>query len=270
MAIKCAWASIDENGKARGGKAGDQTKKEVKVGTWYNFGQNVIIRPKTATMANKIASNMKAIANNDNVGYDQNERQTMYNAWKKLGITKSPSGIKTKCETDCSAMVAACCISAGAKISPDCYTGNLKAACKATGKFEILTDKKYLKDDKYLKKGDIILNEKSHVIVALENGSKVTTAKKTTTTKTTAKKTTPTTTTKKVTVTVKPISTGKVSAKSGLNIRSKASLKGKVVKTVKKGTSLSCYATKKADGYTWWAINKGKTQWAVAKWIKKA
>ena len=32
MAVKCGWASIDERGRARGGSAGDQTGKEVKIG----------------------------------------------------------------------------------------------------------------------------------------------------------------------------------------------------------------------------------------------
>lgn len=32
MSVKCGWASIDEWGRASGGKAGDQTGVEVKVG----------------------------------------------------------------------------------------------------------------------------------------------------------------------------------------------------------------------------------------------
>ena len=37
MSIKCGWASIDERGRASGGKAGDQTGVEVKIGNWYYF-----------------------------------------------------------------------------------------------------------------------------------------------------------------------------------------------------------------------------------------
>ena len=38
MAVKIGHASIDENGKAAGGKAGDQTGREVCVRDWdwYN------------------------------------------------------------------------------------------------------------------------------------------------------------------------------------------------------------------------------------------
>lgn len=179
--MKCAWASIDERGKAKGGKAGDQTKGEVKIGNWYYFGQNIIIRPKSSSMANKIAENAKAIAKNNHIGYDQNQRLTMYTAWHRIGLSKSPSLIKTKCETDCSAMASACIISAGARINQACVTWNLADACKVTGKFTFLRDRKYLNSGDYLKKGDIVLAESHHVIIAIENGSKVaksTTAKK--------------------------------------------------------------------------------------------
>ena len=35
MSVKIAHAIGDENGKARGGKAGDQTGKEILVTNWY-------------------------------------------------------------------------------------------------------------------------------------------------------------------------------------------------------------------------------------------
>lgn len=256
MAIKCAWASIDERGKASGGKAGDQTGGEVKIGNWYQFGQNVILRSKTKTAANKIAASAKACAENKHIGYDQAQRATLYKAWSKIGITKSPALIKTNCETDCSEMTACCILSASIKISPDCWTGNLRAACKETGKFTILTDSKYLKSDAYLKKGDIILNEKSHVIIALENGSKVS-VKKTTKSKTTSQTTTPKSHTS-------IIGSGKVVARSGLNVRNKASKSGKVVDVLTRGKKVSCYAKKKEGSRTWWAINSAKTKWSCA------
>lgn len=254
MAIKCAWASIDERGKTTGGKAGDQTKKEIKIGTWYQFGQNVILRPKTTATANKIASNAKAIANNDNIGYDQSNRKSLYNAWKEYGITKSPVGIKTKCETDCSAMVAACMISAGAKVSPDCWTGNLRAAAVKTEKFNVLKDSKYLTSDAYLKKGDIILNERAHVIVALESGSKVT-----------VKKTKSTGTSKTATTKNAKRKTGKVVARSGVNVRAKASKTSKRMGGLGYGSKVTCYASKKEGSRTWWAITSAKNRWACAK-----
>lgn len=76
MSIKCGWASIDERGKIRGGKAGDQTGKEVKLGSWYYFGQTQVIRWKDRTKAKKYAKIIEALCNNPHIGYDQSERTT--------------------------------------------------------------------------------------------------------------------------------------------------------------------------------------------------
>lgn len=166
--IKCGWASQDERGRAFGGKAGDQTGKEVKVGYWYNFGQNCVIRFKNADEGRKFARVVKALCNNDCVGYDQSQRTTLYEELKKQGFNYAK--LKTKCETDCSAMIAAALACIGIKISKNAWTGNLTALCRTTGKFTFHTDAKYLTSDKYLKTGDIILNTASHVITALEDG----------------------------------------------------------------------------------------------------
>ena len=50
-----AWASIGENGRGTGGKKGDQTGKEVKVGNYYDFGQNKVIRFKNPLRGRKMA-----------------------------------------------------------------------------------------------------------------------------------------------------------------------------------------------------------------------
>ena len=39
MAVKIGHASIDENGRAQGGKAGDQTGKEVCTRNWYKHSK---------------------------------------------------------------------------------------------------------------------------------------------------------------------------------------------------------------------------------------
>ena len=40
MAVYVASARIDENGKAYGGKAGDQNGKEVSSQVWYDYEKN--------------------------------------------------------------------------------------------------------------------------------------------------------------------------------------------------------------------------------------
>lgn len=169
--VKCAWASQDENGKARGGATGDQTKKEVKVGEWYDFGQSFVIRCKDEVDGAVIAEVAVALAQNDCIGYDQGDRTSLYEELKKLDWDYNK--LKTKCETDCSAFAAVCCNVAGIAVSKDVYSGNIVDACKKTGKFLILTDKKYLTSDIYLKEGDILVAPGHHVIVCCADGSKV-------------------------------------------------------------------------------------------------
>ncbi len=170
MSVKIGHASIDENGNGRGGKAGDQTRKEVCVREWYDKNWNKVIRPNNEKIAKKIADAMEAACANDNIGYNMNNRNTLYIEAKKKGWDISK--ITNTCETDCSALVRVCVCAAGIDI-PDIFTGNEAEILKNTGKFKVLTDKKYLRGDGYLKRGDILLNELSHTAIVLSNGSEV-------------------------------------------------------------------------------------------------
>jgi len=78
MSIKIGHASIDENGSARGGTAGDQTGKELCTRSWYTKGWNVLLRPKRAELAEKSAAACEAACANSNIGYDQGGRNTLY------------------------------------------------------------------------------------------------------------------------------------------------------------------------------------------------
>lgn len=171
MSVKIGHASIDENGNATGGAAGDQTGKEVCIRTWFSYPWVVVIRPNDPTDAEAIAAAMEAACANDNIGYDQNERTTLYTqaVAKKYDLSK----ITVKCETDCSALVAVCVNAAGITVSKDIYTGNELSALKATGKFTTYTASKYLNADTYLQRGDILLGN-GHTAVVLSNGSGVT------------------------------------------------------------------------------------------------
>ena len=44
MAVRIGHASIDENGNASGGRAGDQTGKELCTRDWYTKGWNVLLK----------------------------------------------------------------------------------------------------------------------------------------------------------------------------------------------------------------------------------
>ena len=73
-----AWASIGENGKAVGGKKGDQTGREVKVGPYYNFGQNKCIRLRNKIRQRKLAKVARFLANSNVVGYNQYNRTSLH------------------------------------------------------------------------------------------------------------------------------------------------------------------------------------------------
>lgn len=168
--IKIGQASRDERGRYSGGVAGDQDFREVAIREWYNRPWNKVLRPKNPDKAEKIAVAMEKACKNNNIGYDQNQRTTLYSLCKANGW--KIEDVKTPCETDCSALVAVCVNYAGISVSGDIYTGNEANALLRTGEFELLSSPKYLISDEYLKRGDILLYEFHHTAIALENGRK--------------------------------------------------------------------------------------------------
>ena len=171
MAVLCGWASIGETGNGRNNKAGDQTGREVKTGNWYQFGQKAVYRWKSRTNATRYAKIVKAFCNNNNIGYDMNDRTTLYNLLEKnkWDYTK----VNKKVECDCSQLVACAinCTMGKAICSSGMWTGNINTQLMDSGLFDKLTASKYLDRSTYLKTGDIINAPDHHVISALENGS---------------------------------------------------------------------------------------------------
>lgn len=167
----------DENGKYRGGKAGDQSGTEWYIRTWYKKGWTCILRHPNPQVREMIATLAEESANNNNIGYDQYQRTTFWKALKNSGYR--PKNITTPCESDCSAGVSAIVKATGyllniaelQNVSENNTTSIMRNNYKKAG-FEVLTDSKYLTSDKYLLRGDIILKEGVHVCTNLTNGSK--------------------------------------------------------------------------------------------------
>ena len=84
MSVKIGHASLSENGSVKNGKAGDQNGKEVCIRSWYAKDWDCVLRPKTSTLANKSASACEKGCANSNIGYDQNQRNTLYTQAKKV------------------------------------------------------------------------------------------------------------------------------------------------------------------------------------------
>lgn len=171
MSVKIGSARIDENGKARGGKAGDQTGKELSTQSWYKHSKGWrVFRAKSAEVAEKIAQDMQWACDNKHIGYDQGQRLTLYNASKPLGF--NCKAVTTDCETDCSALVRVCCAYAGVML-PNFRTPTEPSALLDSGAFIELTGSKYTDASTYLKRGDILVTKtQGHTVVVLSNGSK--------------------------------------------------------------------------------------------------
>ena len=174
MATIIGSARSDENGKYSGGRPGDQNQKEVSTQNWYLHKKGwVCIRAKDSNTRAKIAYAMQAACDNQLIGYAQDTRSTLYNEVKTKGY--DPSKCEKAVNTDCSALVRVCCCYAGVIVA-DCNTSNLKNVLKATGKFDILTDPKYVAQQDYLLKGDILVTQtKGHTVVVLTDGAKANT-----------------------------------------------------------------------------------------------
>lgn len=184
MSVKIGHASIDERKKIKGGAAGDQTGGELCIRTWYNKPWDLVLRPKSKTLAEKSAKACEQACSNNKIGYDQNQRNTLYTQARKVDFDLSK--ITTACECDCSSLMHVCALAGGANITygaNGAATINMKSKFTLNGEYEVLTASKYLTSDKYLKRGDILLKEGSHTVMVLEDGSAVS-KKETTTTNT--------------------------------------------------------------------------------------
>ena len=176
MATLISNSGCDERGKINGGKAGDQTGYEWVIRNWYNRPWKCVLRHPDAKVRSKFAELSRAAANNNNVGYDQYQRDTYWNQLIKNNY--NPSKITVPCEADCSAGVIANTKATGYILGNKnlqaitaTYTGNMREAFKKAG-FTCLTDKKYLTSGDYLIEGDILLNDSCHTAAVVSNGSK--------------------------------------------------------------------------------------------------
>ena len=171
--IKIGHASISENGTAYG-NAGDSTGKEVYIIDNYNISNidpYIVLRPKSSSIAATSVAACIAGCSNDNIGYSQTGRNTLYTLAKELDFDLSRVGL---CNTDCSAFMTVCAIAAGARItygSNAPTTSNMRTRFSQSGDYEVLTSTKYTTMTDYLKAGDILVHENTHTVMVLENGN---------------------------------------------------------------------------------------------------
>lgn len=165
----------DENGRYSGGKAGDQTGQEWCIRSWYNRPWTHCIVFEDQAVREAICQLAIEAANNNAIGYDQNQRETFWEEVKKVGYR--PKNVKNKCESDCSCGVATIVKCVGylmdidklKNVSIGMYTGNEIEVMRQAGA-KIYTDPKYLTSEKNLKDGYILLYKGHHTCIFVGNG----------------------------------------------------------------------------------------------------
>ena len=156
MSVIIGNARISERGTVNGVK-GDQTGKEVMTQSYASGGKwSYCIRPKSEEQAKKIANAMKAACANNNIGYSQGDRTSLYGLASRNHFNIAKVG---KCNCDCSSLVAVCVNAAGIKVSPSMYTGNELALLRQTVKGTVRTGADQCRNGKNLRPGYILLRD---------------------------------------------------------------------------------------------------------------
>lgn len=164
MALIIGSARHDENGKYSGGRDGDQDGTEVSTQTYYIHSKGwYVIRPKSIDVANKIASAMLEACNNNNIGYDQGDRNLIAKVKKYGSLAK----ISVKCDTDCSDLIRACVYQASGVDSGDFYTATEPSVLAKTGLFEKAES---VTTSTILYNGDILVTKTKGHTVAVVSG----------------------------------------------------------------------------------------------------
>lgn len=156
-------ATIDERGRASGGKAGNQTGKELKIQNYYLHSKGWYrLRCLDYNTRMRIADCMRKAVNNRNIGYDQGQRLSLYNEVKKYGF--DCSRVSVPVETDCSALVRVCLAYAGINVG-NFTTLNERNVIMATNKFSCQAITK----ESELMEGDILVTKsKGHTVVVVQ------------------------------------------------------------------------------------------------------
>ena len=136
--VKLSNSGSDENGRYKNGKAGDQNGREWYIRDWYNYPWNCVLRHPLAEVRACIATLAYKAAQNDNIGYDQNQRDSYGAALAKADY--DPSKITKPVESDCSKGVIDDVKATGHILGMQelqrleaTYTGNMRTALSKAG-----------------------------------------------------------------------------------------------------------------------------------------
>ena len=168
MAVRIGSARSSYGNTAPGDQNGG---KEVSTENYYVHSKGwYVLRAKDAVARERIAVAMERACANNDIGYDQSTRNTLYNNVKPYGF--DPSKTTKKVNTDCSALVRVCVNYAGIEVG-NFITSTEVPMLMATGAFDKFTDDAHCKSSDHLLRGDILdTRTKGHTVVVLSNGAK--------------------------------------------------------------------------------------------------
>lgn len=172
MAVLIGHASISEKGTIEGEK-GDSTGKEVCTRNWYSKPWSYMAIHPDPDVRERHAKAIEQACANNNIGYGQNDRNTLNTQAKAVGYDLSK--IKTKCNCDCSSLQNVAAVASGAPGvsygSNGWTTSSMLSALKTAG-YKIITASAYLTSSAYCVRGAIYVKAGSHTVCGLSNGSK--------------------------------------------------------------------------------------------------
>lgn len=165
MSVRIGSASIDERGKISGGAAGDQTGREVYIRDYYLHKKGwVCLRAKDSNIAERIAKCMEDACANPCIGYDQGQRDTLFNTVWESGFRCDTDSLKINVECDCSSLIRVCLGYAGIDVN-NFNTASEKTLIMKTGMF---TEVAVSDNGSNLKRGDILVTKsKGHTVVVV-------------------------------------------------------------------------------------------------------
>lgn len=145
---------------------------EVLISNYYTDKWTVVLRPKTAELAEKSALTCEAGCTNNKIEYSQTYRNTLKQ--KAENVNYDLSKITETCYADCSSFMTVCAIAGGAKIpygSNAPTTSTMRRVFSTSGYYTVFTDNAHLTSSDYLKRGDILVKEGAHTVMILTDGA---------------------------------------------------------------------------------------------------
>lgn len=172
MAVYIGEASKDENGNLHSGKLGNQNGQECRVVQWWGRTGDGRTWDWVARLKNRpdvskaMGILMIEACQNQNVGYDQWQRETFTNACRAVGW--KPKNVTTPCATDCSALVACILNCVQITVPRGMNTYSEEEALRNTGMFDFFTSAEYTQKPDNLQAGDI-LHMRGHTAMVVQN-----------------------------------------------------------------------------------------------------